>query len=560
MVVVQMIGVLRVVILMLDVLVLDILSILGVWIYFWGFFIVEFWYLCVLWLVLLLVLFVVVFVFLLFSLDCCVGGFVDDLYYCVYIWFGVIDLGNLLFSQMWVVEVWNVYFDGCILEVIIFQGLDGVMLIQFEVLLIMFGVLEFCIYQVSILINGVLMIVGQYVFDFGDEELILWFFGCCVVFWFFIFQMKFREFLEWQMDLLQVYLFEQCLVFCMVFRQCFLYEFQFNLYQFFWVKVISMQWVYWVYGVLVWGEVICFGIVLEGQICFDFDVFSVDYWNNDIVLLWQDDEILLIVEVLSVDVFGLELKVLIGCFFENVYVMLFWYVCILNGFEFVCWFDDMIQVCVEFLVMNNVDLVVFVGLFQYWGCDVFMDRFVMLFDLLEKIIWLVDQFDNGFGLIIVDLQCGYLESIQIIGLDVLLRVEVWCYCIWFYVCCGKQKGFWLLSWNWDFQVFINVDLVVMVLMVCLIGYLFYYGIIDFMFVLIDGMVLYNCVLFGLIDMDGNEVLLFVVGFGRGFVMFEIDLFCFMCYVCLDFDSVEIIYLYVGCCSSMIFVIEMFEGD
>lgn len=109
-------------------------------------------------------------------------------------------------------------------------------------------------------------------------------------------------------------------------------------------------------------------------------------------------------------------------------------------------------------------------------------------------------------------------------------------------------------------MFINVDLVVMVLMVCLIGYLFYYGIIDFMFVLIDGMVLYNCVLFGLIDMDGNEVLLFVVGFGRGFVMFEIDLFCFMCYVCLDFDSVEIIYLYVGCCSSMIFVIEMFEGD
>lgn len=560
MAVVQMTGVLRVVTPTPDAAALDTSSTLGAWTYPWGFPIVEPRHSSATRLALPPAPTVAVLTPPSFGSDRRVGGFVDDLYYRVHIRPGVIDLGNLLSSQTRAIEVWNAHFDGRTLEAITSQGLDGVTLTQPEAPPTTFGALESRIYQVSISTNGAPTIAGQYVFDFGDEEPTLRLSGRRVVLWPFIPQTKFRESLEWQTDLLQAYSSEQRLALRTAPRQRFLYEFQLDPHQFSRAKAISTQWAHRVYGVPVWGEVTRLGVVLEGQTRLDFDASSADYRNNDIALLWQDDETLLTVEVLSADASGLELKVPTGRSFENAYVMPLRYARTLNGSEFARRSDDMTQARVEFLVTNNVDLAASAGLPQYRGRDVLMDRSVMLSDLSEKIIRPVDQFDNGSGPITVDPQRGYPESTQTIGLDALSRAEAWRYRTWLHARRGKQKGFWLPSWNRDLQVLTNVDSAATALTVRPIGYPLYYGVTDLMLVLTDGTVLYNRVLSGSTDTDGNEVLSLAAGFGRGFATSEIDLLCFMRHVRLDSDSVEITHSYAGRCSSTIPVIETPEGD
>ncbi|UYA99019.1 hypothetical protein P9A54_gp34 [Xanthomonas phage vB_Xar_IVIA-DoCa10] len=494
-----------------------------------------------------------------FSASGRIGGFVDDLYYRVHVRPGVLELGNLLSSQTRAIEVWNAHFEGKTLEAIDAEGLDGIVLTQPEVPPTVFGALESRIYQVSISTNGAPTIDGRYVFDFGDEEPTLRITGRRVVLWPFIPQTKFRESLEWQTDLLQAYSSEQRLALRTAPRQRFLYEFQLLPQQYSRAKAISTQWAHRVYGVPVWGELTRLGQLLEGQTSLVFDATSADYRNNDIALVWQDDETFLTIETVGASATGLELKVPLGRSFDNAYVMPLRYARTLNGTEFTRRPDDVTMARLEFLVTNNIDLGASVGLPQYRGKDVLMDRSVTLSDLAEKIVRPVDQFDNGSGPITADPQRGYPDRMETLGLDALSKAEAWRYRTWLHARRGKQKGFWLPGWNRDLLILANVDSAATSITVRPIGYPLYYGVSDIMLVLTDGSVFYNRVLSGSTDTDGNEVLSLGGGFGRSFAASEVDLVCFMRHVRLDTDSVEITHSYAGRCSSTIPVIETPEG-
>lgn len=495
-----------------------------------------------------------------FSAAARVGGFVDDFYYRVHVRPGVLDLGNLLSSQTRDVEVWNAHLEAKELEEVTSTGLDGVTLDQPEEPPTTFGALESRVYRVSIGITGAPTVSGFYVFDFGDEQPTLRISGRRVVVWPFIPQTKFREGLEWRTDVMRAYSAEQRLALREAPRQSLMYEHQLDRRQLAQAQAMAFQWAHRVFGVPVWGELTRLGALAAPTQRLEFDTSGADYRSADILLVWQDDENYLAAETLTVDASGVDLKVPLGRAFENAYVMPLRYGRTPGGLSF-SRRPDHVSLCrADFLVTNNVDLGADVGLPQYRGRDVLMDRSVTLDDLAERTLRPVDEFDNGSGPISVDPQRSIPDVTATIGLDALTRQDAWRMRRWLHARRGRQRTFWLPTWNADLVVLEDVDEAATSLVVRPIGYPLYYGVTDIMLVLNDGTALYNRVLSGATDTSGNEVLSLADGFGRSFAASDVELACLMRHVRLDSDNAQLTHGYAGRCSCSLPVIEVPEGD
>lgn len=482
-------------------------------------------------------------------------SFLDDYYYRVHVRPGVIELGNLLSTQVRDVEVWSAYFEPQLLSSLSQVGTDGITLTQPQVPPTSFAALEARTYTLNISTNGAPVINALYTFNFPTDHPTLTVTGRRVMVWPFMPQTKHKEMLEWQTDIIPSFNNEQRLALRPAPRQSFSHEFQLDTYQFSRAKAIATQWAHRVYGIPVWAELTRVGALPAGTTEIMVDTTIADYRSDDIIVVWEDDVNNVAVEIGAVLADRVQLKLPLEKSYQNAYVAPLRFARTFDGMQFRRSNHDFTIASATFQVTQNKDLGAAVGYPQYRGKDVLIDPTILVSDLNERISRSVDEFDNGSGPIAVDIKNSWVSSAKAITFDILTRAERWAARRWIHSRRGRQKAFWLPSWNPDLILLEDVGPTGAALTVRPIGYPLYYGVKDIMVQLKNGSRVFARVLSGSVDSNGNEVLSLADQVGTGFTVADVELICFMSHVRLNTDRVEIRHTYAGRAITVVPVME-----
>uniref|UniRef100_A0AAU8GRU9 Tail assembly protein n=1 Tax=Pseudomonas phage PAKlein3 TaxID=3230132 RepID=A0AAU8GRU9_9VIRU len=482
-------------------------------------------------------------------------SFLDDYYYRVHVLPGIIELGNLLSAQERRVEVWSAYFEPQLLSSLGSEGTDGITLGQPAVPPTYFAALESRTYSLNISTNGAPVINAKYTFNFPDDQPTLRVTGRRVVVWPFMPQIKHREALEWLTDVIPSFNNEQRLALRAAPRQAFTHEFQLDTYQFSRAKAIATQWAHRVYGIPVWAELTRVGPLAQGITEIQVDTTVADYRSDDIIIIWQDDVKNSAVEIGAVLPDRVQLKLPLDRSFLDAYVAPLRFARTPSGVQFRRSNRDITIASTEFLVTANKDLGGSIGLPQYRGKDVLTDRTVLVGDLNERISRSIDQMDNGSGPVSVDIKNSWVDSAKSITFDLLDRQERWRARRWLHSLRGKQKAFWLPTWNPDLILLEDVGSAGTTLTVSPVGYPLYYGVKDIMIQLKNGTQIFSRVLGGATDPNGNEILSLDGPVGVDFTVQEVEFICFLSHVRLNSDRIDIRHDYAGRAVTSIPVVE-----
>ncbi len=482
-------------------------------------------------------------------------SFLDDYYYRVHVLPGIIELGNLLSAQERQVEVWSAYFEPQLLSSLGTEGTDGITLGQPAVPPTYFAALESRTYSLNISTNGAPVINAKYTFNFPDDQPTLRVTGRRVVVWPFMPQIKHREALEWLTDVIPSFNNEQRLALRAAPRQAFTHEFQLDTYQFSRAKAIATQWAHRVYGIPVWAELTRVGPLAQGITEILVDTTVADYRSDDIIIIWQDDVKNSAVEIGAVLPDRVQLKLPLDRSYLDAYVAPLRFARTPSGVQFRRSSRDITIASTEFQVTANKDLGGSIGLPQYRGKDVLTDRTVLVGDLNERISRSIDQMDNGSGPVSVDIKNSWVDSAKSITFDLLDRQERWRARRWLHSLRGKQKAFWLPTWNPDFILLEDVGPTAAALTVRPVGYPLYYGVKDIMIQLKNGTQVFSRVPSGATDPNGNEILSLEAPVGVSFTVQEVEFICFLSHVRLNSDRIDIRHDYAGRAVTSIPVVE-----
>lgn len=482
-------------------------------------------------------------------------AFFHDFYNRIHIAPSLISLGNLTSTQVRDVVVWNAYTTPKLLSFIQAVGADGLDLIEPIEAPTYFGATEERTYQLSISTNGPPVIDARYVFHFSDESPSLRVTGRRVVVWPFIPQVEHRETLEWLTDILPSFNNEQRLAVRQAPRQALTYEFQLLPHSFSRAKALATQWAHRVYGVPVWSELTRVGLLPAGITEVTLDTRNADYRDNDLILIWESDTHFVAAENLQVLPDRIVLKFPLEDTYQNAYVAPLRFARTPQGVSFRRFAHDITIANVSFQVTQNKDLAASAGYPQYRGKDVLTERSVIISDLAERISRSMDEFDNGSGPVIVDIQKSWVDSAKVVTFDTLSREHRWAVRGWLHSLRGRQRAFWLPSWNRDLTLVEDVGANGTTLVVRPIGYPLYYGVKDIMVQLKSGVQAFARVLGGATNSNGNEVLSLDVPLGVDAPVSEVDFICFMSHVRLNADRVEIQHTSAGRATISIPVVE-----
>lgn len=484
--------------------------------------------------------------------------FLDDYYNRIHIIPNEIALGNLLSSQSRNVEVWNSYLADKLLSSIGQTGTDGITLVQPQVPPTTFNSLESRTYQLNVSTNGSPVIDAVYTFNFPGDSPTLRVTGRRVVVWPWMPQINHDEGMEWKTDILQTFNNEQRLALREAPRQDFTLTFQLDNEQFSKAKAIATQWAQRVYGIPVWSELTRLGPLSSGAEEVFFDTSNADYRDNDIVIIWESDVKFVAIEILEVLSDRINLKLPLEDNYSNAYIAPLRFARTYQGMNFKRSPHDIIIASSTFTVTQNKDLGASVGYIQYRSRDVLLEPLLALSDMSERISRSLDLFDNGSGVVVVDINSQYVRSTKSVVFDTLDRVERWKARKWIHSRRGKQKSFWIPSWNHDLILLEDAGSTATSITVRSIGYSLYYGVTDIMIRRKDGTQVFARVLGASTDVSGNELLNLEAQLGSVVSVLDVDFISFMSLVRFDSDSIKLKHSYSGRATTTIPVVEVPE--
>ncbi|RVA08570.1 hypothetical protein EN932_25405 [Mesorhizobium sp. M7A.F.Ca.US.002.01.1.1] len=114
------------------------------------------------------------------------------------------------------------------------------------------------------------------------------------------------------------------------------------------------------------------------------------------------------------------------------------------------------EVTARFQVEDNVKLEGDAGYPQYLSLDVLTEPTARVSEISETIIQAGEYLDNGFGLVEIERQRNYTDFGQAIAFLEEGVAAIWRRRIWLHARNGKQKPFWLPSFNSDLKALVPI--------------------------------------------------------------------------------------------------------
>ncbi|MER9623226.1 hypothetical protein NKI98_17590 [Mesorhizobium sp. M0222] len=202
----------------------------------------------------------------------------------------------------------------------------------------------------------------------------------------------------------------------------------------------------------IWWE----GIRLAGNVSaadteISIDTTAGDWREGGRLIVWQSADNYALALITAVEVDSVTLLAPIGADFTTPTIVPVRVARPVEGFS-ISRGKLVIDVTARFQVEDNVRLEGDAGYPQYQSIDVLTEPTTRVSDISENIIQAGEYQDNGFGIVSLERQREYVDYGQSIAFLDLGAAAAWRRRVWVHARNGKQKPFWLPSFNSDLKL------------------------------------------------------------------------------------------------------------
>jgi hypothetical protein len=190
----------------------------------------------------------------------------------------------------------------------------------------------------------------------------------------------------------------------------------------------------------------------------------------------------------------------------------------------------------KFQSQDNVFLDGDAGYPTYLDLDVLTESPKLIADISESIVRAAEYVDNGFGPVAVETLLTYSDFGQTLGFHETRGARLWRRRLWLHSLMGKQKAFWLPSFNMDLQLQADIGSADTVITVTSVGPPSFYAGKQIAFFLKDGTTLFAQINSAAAD-GANDDLTLAAALGQDVAIADIGVLCFMSKVRLNADTV-----------------------
>ena len=448
------------------------------------------------------------------------------------------ELGNLLSAQTVDIEVWNGFFVPRTLVSVTESGTDGIAIVGPSDPPLEYNALQSHLYQVQVDIIGPPAVDGQYRFNFDVYTVTFSVTGNRVVVLSVVPQAEFTEVLEWKTDVIKTKGSEQRVALRPIPRQSLSYDYVLSERDFATLKGTMQEWSHRMFSVPLWSDAEFVGVVNAGGTTIPVDDSFADYVSDGMALIFQDQYQFEAVELLDINPGSTELKMPIVGNYTSAFIMPVLLARTLGGFDFKRGASTTIQGSATFMGTTTNDIG-FSDKTQYKGRDILLERSAKVSSAKETIEMDLNKIDQGIGVVVVDPKRNEFEHSQSLSFDMVNKEELWSVRTWVHSRKGKQKSFYVLTWNRDLTLVNDLTAATSVLTVESIKYSLYRTNTDIAIVKKDGSILLREGTSAVDNGDGTESVVLTAQIGEDISMSDIDLICFVVLVRLNSDRVEI---------------------
>lgn len=420
-------------------------------------------------------------------------AFKEDFYEHIYVNPSRLDLGNLLSDEHRTIFVWNAYTDGShTIQSINTTGAEGITLSGGIAPPATVRPLTEIEYDLNISMSGPPVIDAVIEFEWDTEAPQLRITGSRVMILTFKPNCDIEETLSWLTDIMSAFDGEQRVALRQAPRQSLELTWTLDRQAFSRMKAQTTGWAHRVYSVPVWTEMSKSATQIQtGDLQVAVDTRNRDYRDGGVIA--AIDLRTSAVEALEVDqVFDDHVTLARPSIIDisRAYIAPMRLARALEGFTFTRDGSPYTIARSKLDIADNVDRALD-GVELYRGEPVLLDCMVVAEPLTERITRPVEVFDNGSGLIETDVVNGWVRNMQTIAFVKKGVEDIWRLRQWLHARKGRQKAFWLPSWNEDLVVLDTIGAAATIMDVQGIGWPTYYGEKDLMIWLRDGTRLYT---------------------------------------------------------------------
>lgn len=467
----------------------------------------------------------------------------DDYYNRVHISPSRIDVGNLLSTVTSQYRIWNANLEPEYLNSVTYTGTDGISINSDAVIPGTVAALRELSFAVSATLDGPPTLDANIYYDFaeGTNDVSVVIVGRRIVTWPFMPQTEVKERLEWRTEILSSYDKEQRVSLRLAPRQSLEYDFICDPQQFSRMKAAAYLWSHRLYGVPIWYDAVRAGTLAAGATTITIDTRYSDFNAGGLALVWVSDVNNEVVEIVSKTTSSITIKRGLLNEYPSPLVAPIQLGFTPNGVSFDRTPSDMTRANVKFELTGNTRVAQSFTATTYKGYYVVTDYVRMFGGVDENISRPLDIVDSEAGPRVLDVSSNLGNRRAVVTSYAKSMSERWNTRSWFHYLNGKQKAFWLPTWNKDIEllsVMLNSSLVMNVRN---IGFTLFVDTADIMVVMKNGTRYYNRVLSSEVMPDGAERLSVENLFPVNLYPEEIERISFIHLVRLDTDTVEFNY-------------------
>ena len=376
--------------------------------------------------------------------------YVNDYYHRIHIEPDLTSLGNVLSDQTRYFYVWNAFFGTKKLNDVVKNNASGIKVESPVTPPAHYGPLKERKYTLNVSKVGSPTIDASLDFVFDVYEVTLHISGQRVILWTWKPQSKLTETLEWTTNILKTRKGEQRIALRVAPRQKFAFQIVLNSQEYAELKNIDSSFRLW--GVPIWKEATSGVNASAGDTFISFDTSFADYRTDGLAVLWESQKKAVAVQIQNVQSDGIEITLGLENDWTNAEVMPLRKAYITDGLKFSRASNEKIALSVDFVVDDNIDLSKEANYDEYEGYDVLDDANVVIGDVSERLNRPSVYVDNGQGPVVIETKQDYSNFARYIGKYTKTMSDVWNLRTWLHSRYGKQKAFWLPSWNEDIVV------------------------------------------------------------------------------------------------------------
>ena len=454
-----------------------------------------------------------------------------------------IDLGNLLGSVSNEYRIWNSYTSSKTVTAVTYTDVDGISINSDKTLPGVFAPMEEATFTVLAELSGPPTVDASIYYDFavGANDVELTLTGRRVVVWPFMPQTKVRERLEWKTSILPSYDKEQRHALRIAPRQSFAYEFMCSPSQFSRMKAAAFQWSHRLYGVPVWYEAVKSANLSAGTATINVDTRYSDFVVGSYALIWSSDTANEVAEILSKTTTSITIKRSLTASYTSPLVVPVQLGFTPNGVQFQRTASELTIANAEFEVTGNTLVSLTYSPTTYKGYYVVTDRTLILGGVDESIARELDVIDNETGARVLDSTSNIGIRRGVATATAKTIAERWKVRSWFHSLKGKQKAFWMSTWNKDMELSTLLLNSSYSMEIYNIGFTLFLETGDFVIKLKTGQIYYNRILGSEVLVDGTERLAIETLFPVNIDPVDVESISFLHLVRLDSDAIDLDY-------------------